>query len=184
MTTPILVSLHGKKIGLDVNNNLVLEGPDGKPYMALKAPISDVSTKLVPLTGSAITLTAALHANKVLPISDATAQTLTLPAATGSGDIYTFILMATKTGSQIIKVANSTDVMQGHAMQVSDDGTGGPVKGWICAASDDTITLNGTTLGGYLGDKITIQDIAAGKFQVGITGKDTGTEATPFSATV
>jgi hypothetical protein len=59
------------------------------------------------------------------------------------------------------------------------------VKGFIASAgSDDTITWNGTTTGGYVGDMIEIEDIASGLFQVKVLGKATGTEATPFSAAV
>lgn len=185
MTANIQVELHGSRIGLDASNNLVLQGPDGKTYIALKAPTSDVSSPIVHLTGSALTLTAAAHAGKQLIIDDATAQTLTLPAATGTGNNYSFILGATKTGSQIIKVANSSDAFQGFSMAISDDGTGGPVKGFTAVAgTDDTITLNDTTTGGFIGDVVSVRDIGLNKFQVDVRGKATGTEATPFSATV
>lgn len=186
MTTNILTSIHGNRIGLDANDNLVMRSKaDGRDYVVLKNPTSDATSPIVHLTGSAITLTAAAHAGKTLVVDDATAQTLTLPAATGTGNRYNFILGATKTGSQIVKVANGTDAFNGFSQAISDDGTGGPVKGFIASAgSDDTITLNGTTTGGYVGDEISVQDIGAGVFHVKVEGKATGTEATPFSATV
>lgn len=183
MTAAIQVSLHGSRIGLDASNNLVLQGPDGKLYIAVKAPTSDASSPLVHLTGATVTITAALHAGKTLIIDDATAQAVTLPAASGTGNVYNFILGATKTGNQTIKVANSSDAFQGFSMIVSDDPA--TVKGFIAAAaSDDTVTLNGTTTGGYVGDTVTLRDIGLNKFQVDVRGKATGTEATPFSATV
>lgn len=134
---------------------------------------------------SATAVTRAGYAGRSTVLSNATGFAVTLPAATGSGDRYNFIIGTTVTsGSMTIKVANSSDAFQGFSMVVSDD-AGGPVKGFIAAAgTDDTVTLNGTTTGGYVGDVISFIDIAANRFQVEVRGKATGTEATPFSATV
>jgi hypothetical protein len=52
------------------------------------------------------------------------------------------------------------------------------------AATSDTITLNGTTTGGIKGDRVEIEDIATNLYYVRVVGSATGTEATPFSATV
>ena len=106
------------------------------------------------------------------------------PAATGSGWRARFVLGATVTSnSTVIKVANSTDAFVGFSQVVSDNAAA--VLGYIASAgTDDTVTLNGTTTGGYIGDIIEVEDIAAGTFLVQIAGKATGTEATPFSATV
>jgi hypothetical protein len=102
-----------------------------------------------------------------------------------SGAKYRFVVKTTVTSNgYIIKVANTTDAFFGFSNIISDD-AGGPAKGFIAsAASDDTITLNGTTSGGYAGDEVEVEDIAAGVFRVWVMGKATGTEATPFSATV
>jgi hypothetical protein len=58
------------------------------------------------------------------------------------------------------------------------------VLGFATAAASDTITLNGTTLGGIVGDHIEIIDAITGTFAVRVFTAATGTEATPFSATV
>ena len=84
----------------------------------------------------------------------------------------------------VVKVANTTDAFNGFSIIISDD-AGGPAKGFIASAgSDDTITMDGSTTGGYVGDVIEVEDIASGLFQVYVLGKASGTEATPFSATV
>lgn len=144
-----------------------------------------VATSPVAVTGSSVTITQAAHAGRVVNLSRAAGIAVTLPAASGSGSVYRFVIGTTITSnSTTIKVANTSDAMQGFSMIVSDD-AGGPVKGFIAAAgTDDTITFNGTTTGGYIGDTVEIIDIATNVFQVRILGKATGTEATPFSATV
>ena len=61
---------------------------------------------------------------------------------------------------------------------------GDTIVAFETAAASDTITMNGTTTGGLVGDRILLKDIAAGFWQVQVIGAATGTEATPFSATV
>ncbi len=144
-----------------------------------------VSSGLVNVTAATLTVTAASHGGRAVTLNRAAGQAITLPAASGGGNIYTFIVGTTITSnSTTIKVANASDAFIGFSMVVSDD-AGGPVIGFIAsAASDDTVTLNGTTTGGYAGDTVVIEDVAANVFAVRIFGKATGTEATPFSATV
>ncbi len=110
--------------------------------------------------------------------------TYTLPAATGSGNTYTFVVgtASTGTGTYVVKVKNSTDVMAGRAYMLQD--AGDTVVGFETAADTDTVTLNGSTTGGAKGDVVTITDIASGLFLVKCDLSGTGTEATPFSATV
>lgn len=134
---------------------------------------------------AAVTLTGEQHDGRTLLLDNAAGATVTLPAAKGTGNRFRFLVKTTVTSNgYIVKVANSTDAFIGFSEIVSDD-AGAPVKGFIASAlSDDTITLNGTTTGGYAGDYVEVEDIASGVFAVRVLGKATGTEATPFSATV
>lgn len=134
--------------------------------------------------GSALTLTAATHAGKVIRLDTATGSTITLPAATGTGNVYGFVTYVLATSnSHIVKVANSTDVMSG-ALVVVDDSNGSATTFGTVAASD-TITLNRTTTGSVkIGEMFFITDVKAGYFNVFGVVIATGTEATPFSATV
>lgn len=111
--------------------------------------------------------------------------TYTLPAATGSGNTYTFVVgtASTGTGTYVVKVKNSTDVMAGRAYMLTDNAADA-IIGFETAADTDTVTLNGSTTGGAKGDVVTITDIASGLFLVKCDLSGTGTEATPFSATV
>lgn len=143
-----------------------------------------------PYSSGVVTLTAsatldASHNNKTILLDAAAGLTVTLPTSSGNGWRCKIIVKTTVTSNNdIVKVGNTTDAFNGFSMVVSDD-VGGPVKGFIASAgSDDTVTLNGTTTGGYVGDIIEVEDIVSGLFEVKVVGKATGTEATPFSATV
>lgn len=140
-------------------------------------------SKLVVLSGATATLTEADHAGKVIVLARAAGVTVTLPASTGNGAKYTFVVRTTVTSNNdIIKVANTSDSFLGRALACADGGNG--VNGWEVVAGDDTVTLNGSTTGGYAGDTIELIDIGSNKFAVNAFLNQTSTEATPFSATV
>ncbi len=115
---------------------------------------------------------------------DTTNRPLVVPAATGTGNVYTFVTKALATSnSHVIKVANATDVLSGSLTVV--DNADGTATTFGTVAASDTITLNRTTTGSVkIGERINIVDVAAGYFSVTGTVIATGSEATPFSATV
>lgn len=141
-----------------------------------------MSNPVVDVTASTVTITAASHANRIVTLNRAGGITATLPAATGTGNRYRFIVGTTFTGSGIIQVANATDVMCGNA-HVYQDG-GDTTVGFEAGSTADTITMNGTTTGGLKGADVEVIDIASGLFFVNVRSAATGTEATPFSAAV
>ena len=174
MTNKIRTSLHGKRIGLDFNDDLIINGQ--------RAALSPAK-RIVALAASTLTVTRDLHDLKTIIVDIAAGSTITLPAASGSGARYRFFVGTTiTTPSLIIKVANASDTMVGVAMQAADGGS--TVNFFEASGTDDTITLNGTTTGGIKGDFIEIEDLKTNLFYVRITGSATGSEATPFSATV
>lgn len=135
------------------------------------------------ITSATYTLDPENNQGTTIWLNRAAGSTLTLPASVGDGTTYTIVLAAAiTTPSAIIKVANSTDVMTGQAQIAS--GADNTVSVWETVAASDTITLNGTTTGGLKGDKVVLQDVAAGNWSVLVVGAGTGTLATPFSATV
>jgi len=140
------------------------------------------SDSLVSVAASA-TLTAASNAGRTMNLNVASGATVTLPAASGTGNIYRFFVQTTVTSnSYIIQVANANDTMAGVAIVANDGGNTASI--FETVAASDTITLNGSTTGGILGGTIEIQNVAANKFSVVARGAATGTEATPFSAAV
>jgi hypothetical protein len=130
---------------------------------------NSVTKGLVSITATdAITL--AEHAGRTLVLNaadaDSTAVTLTLPAATGTGNVYHFIVgvVNTSTNGYKIQVADATDTIDGSLIAIDDDGAGNAasVKHWPTVAATDTIQLDGDTTGGaVIGDWICLTDIAA-----------------------
>lgn len=134
-----------------------------------------------------ITITAATtldddaYAGRTINLNSTTGRIVTLPAATGSGATYTIVVGATvSSGSHVIRVASSSDVMQG-VLSIATD-----IAGVTCptASDSDTITMSGSTTGGVRGSRIELQDIATGIWAVSGSLVSTGAEATPFSAAV
>jgi len=145
--------------------------------------VADVSGRLV-AAGSALSVTVAAHDGKTILLDTAAGSTCTLPASSGSGARFRFVISTVATSnSHIIKVANATDVMSGVIIAAND--TDGSASAWETAATSDTITLNRTTTGSTIkGEWVELEDIASGTWAVTGVIAATGTEATPFSATV
>ena len=145
--------------------------------------VADASARGV-AAGSTLAVTEALHDGKVIKLDTATGSVCTLPAATGSGARFKFMVSVLATSnSHIVKVASASDIMQGVIAQAND--TDGSVSAWETAADSDTITLNRTTTGSVTrGEWVELIDIAANLWLVTGLISGTGTEATPFSATV
>lgn len=131
------------------------------------------------------TLTRLEHAGKFLVMGGAgAARTFTLPAATGSGASYHFIVGEVNTSNYVIKVADGTDTIDGLLLNVDTD-TSGALRGFSPGASDDTITLNGTTFGGAsIGDYLILRDIAANQWALEGMVSATSAPATGFSNSV
>ncbi len=129
------------------------------------------------------TLSLARHGDGGVVVNAAAGLTLTLPAASGSGVRFRIVVGTTVTSNNVIvQVANSSDYMVGTITGAADGGD--TVNGWEVGAGSDTITLNGTTKGGYAGDYLELWDIATNVWHVQGRLTQTGTEATPFSAAV
>lgn len=130
--------------------------------------------------GSTLTASNTTHAGRIINLDTASGSTITLPASTGSGDQYRFVVTTTVTSNNhIIKVANASDTMAGYATVRS--ATPGIFE---AATTGDTITMNGTTTGGVIGSSIQVIDTAPTVWEVRANLVGSGTVATPFSATV
>ena len=130
-----------------------------------------------------VTLTSASHAGRTMNLNVASGATVTLPAASGTGNTYKFFVQTTVTSNNyVIQVANANDTMAGVAVVANDSDNTASI--FETASDSDTITLDGTTKGGILGGHIEIQDVASNVFRVLNNQSATGTEATPFSAAV
>lgn len=143
---------------------------------------ADISARIVNCTAATLAVTAASHDGKTVTLNRAGGIAVTLPAASGSGARFRFVIGTTFTGAATIKVANSSDVMTGNAIALQDGGD--TMVGFETAASTDTISWDGSTTGGIKGTEVMLEDIATNLWFVRVIGSATGVEATPFAATV
>jgi len=144
------------------------------------------TAKVIADTSSALTLTSAAHAGRIVTFGKLTGVDITLPAATGTGDVYTLIraLAATSnTDTILVSTLPGTDIFSGGVFTMTNDTDNG--EAWWTASDSDTITLDITTTGGVApGEKFVFTDIASGVWNVIGFTNSAGTEATPFSANI
>lgn len=146
--------------------------------------VSKTSDDVISVTASTLTVTKDGHNGKVLVLNRAAGVTVTLPAASGSGCRVVFVVGTTVTSnSDKIQVANASDTIAGFVLAADDTATPAPLV-WVAGATADTITLNGSTTGGIKGDRLELIDVATNQWVVCGQLKQSGTEATPFSAAV
>ena len=138
----------------------------------------------VNVTASTLTVTPAAHAGRVVTLNRAAGIAVTLPAATATGNKYTFQIGTTVTSNTTTITTGvtgaSSDAYQGVAL-TEDSGT---MTGWPAtgtAGGSDVFTMNGSTQGGFIGDLIELTDVATGFWSIKAVTKSTGTAATPFS---
>lgn len=158
------------------------------PVKSLAGFISAGNANVVSLTADT-TLTVDAHAGKVLTCNDADGK-FTLPTivATAPGNdedpnqtnnlgaTFTFVIETAATDLDI--KTDGTDKFVGGLYTGVDDATG---KTFISGASNDVITLNGSTKGGIAGSIIKVTAIGSAKYAVeGIT-LGSGTLVTPFA---
>lgn len=141
------------------------------------------SDSVVSLTADT-TLTVDAHAGRILACNDADGK-FTLPTILSSplrltlnnlGATYTFFIETAATDLDIL--TDGTDKFVGGIYTGVNNATG---KTFISGATNDVITLNGSTQGGLEGSIIVVTAIADNKYAVeGIT-LGSGTLVTPFA---
>jgi hypothetical protein len=180
--------VSGGEIDVESGGALKLGGTAITATAAEINTAADISAgAAVAATGDTLAVTAAAHAGRVVQFGNTTGTIATLPAATGTGHRYTFVIGVTATSNaNIVKVANATDVLDGSLNIQQDTDVDGTVKVWRADAGDDTMTFAGAaTTGGIVGGRIECVDYKAGSWScTAWTQSGGGAEATPFSATV
>jgi hypothetical protein len=146
------------------------------------------STKVGISAGSTLAVTAALHNGTTINLDTATGSVCTLPAATGSGAKFKFLVTVLAIlNSHKVQVANAQDFMIGIVNTVDSAAVTGyaAANSGTVATNSDTITLNRTTTGSTaVGEYLNVEDVAANTWSVNGQTASTGTAATPFSAAV
>lgn len=145
----------------------------------------DVSARLVSVGGTSLALTEATHSDKIILLDHtAAASTVTLPDATGSGAVFRFIVKAVNTNNHVITVPDASNTLKGSVNILDNDSNA--QTAYAASGTDDTLTLNGTTTGGQIGDWVEVVDIAADTWAIrGQLVVPAGSNvADPFSAAV
>lgn len=140
------------------------------------------SAGAVSATAATLAVSKAKHAGRTVILNRASGITATLPAATGSGDRYRFVVGTTST-AYVIQVTTD-DTLNGQMLLMDNDGT--TVSSYAAIGGDDTLTMNATTKGGQIGDYAVFEDIAADVWHViafGVVPAGSN-PADPFSAAV
>lgn len=143
-----------------------------------------LNMRTVLVTGSAMTVRPE-DDDKVIILDRAAGITATLPAASGSGRRFKFLVKTTASGGNyVVKVANASDTMIGVIESATT--TGATTNGFAEAAggTDDTITMNGTTTGGVAGSYIEVLDVLPNLWLISGNLVASGVLATSLSATV
>ena len=159
------------------------------PVQSLAGFISAGNANVVSLTADT-TLTVATHAGKIILLNDADGK-FTLPTIVATapsdptapsqdnniGASFYFYVETAATDLDIL--TDGTDKFVGAAIVAVDDGS---KKAFVPAASNDVMTLNGTTKGGIVGSVIQVTAIDSATYLVHdslLIGS--GTIVTPFA---
>lgn len=140
--------------------------------------IANVEQSRLRTITAATTLSAELHDGQTIYLNNTTGFATTLPVANGTGARFRIFVAATVSSGSHTIVTNGSDVMKGFAHLFGDDTS---ALGGFSTTTATTITMDGTTRGGFAGDIILLEDVATAIWSVQIFGHATGTEATPFS---
>tara|TARA_Y100001951_G_C11269141_1_gene257558 strand:+ start:741 stop:1247 length:507 start_codon:yes stop_codon:yes gene_type:complete len=158
------------------------------PVRSLAGFISSGNANVVSLTADT-TLTVDAHAAKILTCNDADGK-FTLPSIVATapdrdddanqlnnlGASFTFFVETAATDMDI--KTDGTDKFVGGLYLGKDDAAG---KTFFSGASNDVITLNGSTKGGIAGSIIRVTAIGSAKYAVEGIVLASGTVATPFA---
>lgn len=139
----------------------------------------DAANSIVNATAATLTVTAALHAGKIVTLNRATGIAIALPGATGTGNRYRFFVgTAVSGGSHVWSATPTTDVISGINYMAK---AATALTPFLSASNTNTITFNGGTTGGALGDWVDLIDVATAQWWVSVLCVGTSTVATPFS---
>lgn len=143
---------------------------------------SYINQPLVTSTASSLTLDPTTHGGAIVVLNPAAGVAVTLPAATGTEDVYRILIGTTVGASSTIKVAGTSDTYVGWVSSATT--TAGAGLHEAAGGTDDTITMNGTTTGGIVGSYLEFTDYASGKWLVKALLVGSGSLATTLSASV
>jgi len=186
----LLLATGAKIIQITTNEDLVLQtNGTGAVTTSAQLTLTGSFKKAIHTFTATDSVTETEHAGRTLLLGEVGGNAnvvLTMPDATGSGNVYEFIVSVAMGGSTTYKIQapDANNTFSGQVQYLDEDGTA--VTAFPTVAQSDTITLNSGTQGGLIGDTVTLIDIAADKYAVkGQMRVSAGTDpATPFTSAV
>ncbi len=145
--------------------------------------VADASARVVTILVTDA-ITKAEHANRINLMAEDGGNalvTLTMPEATGAGDIYRFHVGVVNTSNYVI-AALTTDTLSGSVSMLQDSGD--TYIAFEVSGAHDKLTLNGTTTGGVtIGDWVELIDCLDTVWCTTGVLTGSGSEATPAGTT-
>ena len=190
VASELLLASGAKIVQVATNSDLTLEtSGTGAVTTSSQLTLTGSFKRAIHTFTATDSVTEAEHAGRTLLLGEVGGNAnvvLTMPDATGSGNVYEFIVSVAMGGSTTYKIQapDANNTFSGQIMYLDEDGTA--VTSFPTVAATDTITLNSGTQGGLVGDTVTLIDIAADKYAVkGQMRVSAGANpATPFTADV
>ena len=162
-----------------ITGNGTVVGTSATQTLTNKTLTSPVVNSAAVAGGSSLALTTAAHDGKTILLDTAAGTTITLPAATGSGARFIFVVSVAATSNQHRINVVGNDAFFGGIFQGNDsDNT---MVMWPTAADADRINMSGTTTGGVKGARYVVEDVATDSWSVIGWSDASGVEATPFA---
>ena len=137
-----------------------------------------VGSTAVVATTAETTLTYADHVGRIIEINDADGA-VTLPAITSDTIGATYKFFVGTTASDLDIKTDGTDKFVGNLVLAA--AATSQARGFAPAASNDVISMNGTTTAGIAGSVVEVTAIATAEYLVTGTLLGSGTLATPFA---
>ncbi len=165
----------------DTVTEVITAGINGATIAEINA-VADVSARIVTVANGTNTLTLdpTLHSGKLVLVLDAT-MAITLPEATGTGNIYKVVQGIAATSSTFVTADTANCGFHGFIMGSDTDAATN--YNWVATGTQDTITFNGVATGGKLYDWVEFTDIATDAWMLrGMIRQSGGSEATPLSS--
>ena len=165
----------------DINNTFDL-GSSTKQWKDIYIDGTGFIDTITDLTPTLETKTAGFTAaaGREYIVNDADGAAIVLPSAV-EGARITIVIGTLVTSNTTTITAQSGDLLKGYAFLEATDAANNKSFFAPDGSDDLIITLNGSTKGGLVGDKIELVGISDTEWRVRATLSHTGTAATPFS---
>lgn len=196
-TAAATMTMVGTGVTQSVNNQVTLAGATSGQTILKSTDTAGSGTLTLPTTtgtlaiaspaplavGSSLAITA-LNSGQPILLNTAGGSTATLPAASGSGNVFKFVVTTTATSAaHKILAASSSDFLNGVAVGHVSAGTTLTFSAAAATAHSIQMPFAGTQpSGGFIGDWFEFTDVAANLWHVRGMYQSGTTSTTPFSA--